>query len=184
MLWTVCNVCFLEYYKQKILPAGYSTIVLTSGTDRHYDNNRNSSSEQSLLFDPSLKWKSLHFVDLYSASTILLPSLAKCLPDTEREAPKLARVTSAKLPLSKMQSPLSRNRCWMPIKFRGMNSMNHATTTSGDEPEEPESHLQEVVDEVDLDSVTEEDPLTLDPSTYLPPAFNNPSLFLPSADVS
>ena len=46
--------------------------------------------------------------------------------------------------------------------------MNHPTTTNGDEAEEPESHLQEVVDEVDLDSVTEEDPLTLDPSNFPP----------------
>ena len=54
------------------------------------------------------------------------------------------------------------------VQCPGMNAMNHATTTNGDEAEEPESHLQEVVDEVDLDSVTEEDPLTLDPSTSLP----------------
>lgn len=53
-----------------------------------------------------------------------------------------------------------------------MNSTNHATVTNGDETEEPESHLQEVVDEVDLDSVTEEDPLTLDPSISLPPSFS------------
>ena len=80
-----------------------------------------------------------------------------------------------------MQSPLFRNMLnalSSPIQFSDMNSMNHATTTNGDEAEEPESHLQEVVDEVDLDSVTEEDPLTLDPSTS---PFNNPSLFLPSA---
>lgn len=31
--------------------------------------------------------------------------------------------------------------------------------------EDPVTHLQEVVDDVDLDSATEEDPLTLDPST-------------------
>ena len=35
----------------------------------------------------------------------------ECPPDIEREAPKIARVTSAKLPLSKIQS---RNRCWTP----------------------------------------------------------------------
>lgn len=43
--------------------------------------------------------------------------------------------------------------------------MNDTTTNDGDEAEDPASHLQEVVDDVDLDSATEEDPLTLDPST-------------------
>ncbi len=51
-----------------------------------------------------------------------------------------------------------------PIKISGMNSMNDTTNNNGDEAEDPVSHLQEVVDEVDLDSATEEDPLTLDPS--------------------
>lgn len=46
-----------------------------------------------------------------------------------------------------------------------MNSMNDTTADNGDEAEDPASHLQEVVDEVDLESATEEDPLTLDPST-------------------
>ena len=53
----------------------------------------------------------------------------------------------------------------LPTQTRSMNSMNDAPTNNGDEAEDPESHLQEVVDEVDLDSATEEDPLTLDPST-------------------
>lgn len=47
-----------------------------------------------------------------------------------------------------------------------MNSIND-TTNNGDEAEDPESHLQEVVDDVDLESATEEDPLTLDPSTII-----------------
>ena len=63
-----------------------------------------------------------------------------------------------------------------------MNSMNHATAISGDEPEEPESHLQEVVDEVDLDSVTEEDPLTLDPSN--PPLSTIPPSCSPLQNVT
>ena len=46
-----------------------------------------------------------------------------------------------------------------------MNSMNDTTSNNGDEAENPESHLQEVVDDVDLDSATEGDPPTLDPST-------------------
>ncbi|CAD6574844.1 MAG: anaphase promoting complex subunit doc1 [Alectoria sarmentosa] len=45
-----------------------------------------------------------------------------------------------------------------------MNSMNDTTSNNGDEAENPESHLQEVVDDVDLDSATEGDPLTLDPT--------------------
>ena len=57
--------------------------------------------------------------------------------------------------------------------------MNDATTNNGDEPEDPESHLQEVVDDVDPDSATEEDPLTLDPST----SSNIPFLSLSSADI-
>ena len=47
--------------------------------------------------------------------------------------------------------------------------MNDTTANNGDEAEDPESHLQEVVDELDLDSATEEDPLTLDPSRPPPP---------------
>lgn len=47
-----------------------------------------------------------------------------------------------------------------------MNSIND-TTNNGDEAEDPESHLQAVVDDVDLESATEEDPLTLDPSTII-----------------
>ena len=55
--------------------------------------------------------------------------------------------------------------------------MNEASATNGDEAEDPESHLQEVVDDVDLDSATEEDPLTLDPSIFFllprsPPPFS------------
>ena len=46
-----------------------------------------------------------------------------------------------------------------------MNSINDTTIANGGEAEDPESHLQEVVDEVDLDGAAEEDPLTLDPST-------------------
>ena len=42
------------------------------------------------------------------------------------------------------------------------------TTNNGDEADDPESHLQDVVNDVDLDSATEEEPLTLDPSTYFP----------------
>ena len=54
-----------------------------------------------------------------------------------------------------------------------MDSVNDAAGNNGDETEDPVSHLQEVVDEVDLDSATEEDPLTLDPSKplFLPPSF-------------
>ena len=52
--------------------------------------------------------------------------------------------------------------------------MNHTTANNGDETEDAESHLQEVVDEVDLDSAAEEDPLTLDPST------SSPNIPLPS----
>ena len=82
-----------------------------------------------------------------------------------------------------MQSPTLQEQVLDALLFQfhsavAMNSMNHATVTNGDEPEEPESHLQEVVDEVDLDSVTEEDPLTLDPS------ISPPTLFLPSAHIS
>ncbi len=58
-----------------------------------------------------------------------------------------------------------------PIQISGMNSMNDTTNNNGDEAEDPVSHLQEVVDEVDLDSATEEDPLTLDSSTSSPPTF-------------
>ena len=56
----------------------------------------------------------------------------------------------------------------LPAQTGGMNSINDATANNGDEAEDPESHLQEVVDELDLDSATEEDPLTLDPSTPPP----------------
>lgn len=59
-----------------------------------------------------------------------------------------------------------------------MNSMDDTTANNGDEAEDPVSHLQEVVDDVDLDSATEEDPLTLDPSTSL---LQNP--LLPLADI-
>ena len=45
---------------------------------------------------------------------------------------------------------------------------------NGDEAEDPVSHLQEVVDDVDLDSATEEDPLTLDPSTFAPSLLPSP----------
>lgn len=38
------------------------------------------------------------------------------------------------------------------------------TTNNGDEADDPESHLQDVVNDVDLDSATEEEPLTLDPT--------------------
>ena len=62
--------------------------------------------------------------------------------------------------------------------------MDDTTANNGDEAEDPVSHLQEVVDDVDLDSGTEEDPLTLDPSTSLLP---NPLLPrpipLPFADI-
>lgn len=49
-----------------------------------------------------------------------------------------------------------------------MDTMNDNNANNGDEAEDPVSHLQEVVDDVDLDSATEEDPLTLDPSTSPP----------------
>ena len=42
--------------------------------------------------------------------------------------------------------------------------MNHTTANNGDEGDDAESHLQEVGDDVDLESTAEEDPLTLDPS--------------------
>lgn len=54
--------------------------------------------------------------------------------------------------------------------------MNHTTANNGDEADDAEAHLQEVGDDVDLDSTAEEDPLTLDPST----SFSN----LPSSLVS
>lgn len=41
------------------------------------------------------------------------------------------------------------------------------TDNDGDEVEDHVSQLQELADEVDLDSAMEEDPLTLDPSTSL-----------------
>lgn len=53
-----------------------------------------------------------------------------------------------------------------------MDSMNDNNANNGDEAEDPVSHLQEVVDDVDLDSATEEDPLTLDPSTS-PPSYTS-----------
>ena len=42
--------------------------------------------------------------------------------------------------------------------------MNHTTVNNGDEADEAESHIHEVVDDVELDSAAEEEPLTLDPS--------------------
>lgn len=57
-------------------------------------------------------------------------------------------------------------------------SMDHntaaasAANNNGDEAEDQTSHLQEAVDDVDLESATEEDPLTLDPSTFVPPLKN------------
>ena len=57
-----------------------------------------------------------------------------------------------------------------------MNSMSEHPN-EGDEAEDPESHLQEVVDDIDLDSVTEEDPLTLDPSTSVPHFFGSTDIF-------
>ena len=46
-----------------------------------------------------------------------------------------------------------------------MNTMNDTIANTGDEAEDPVIHLQEVVDEADIDSSTAEYPLTLDPST-------------------
>ena len=43
--------------------------------------------------------------------------------------------------------------------------MSDTPANTGDEVEDPVIHLQEVVDEADLDSSTAEYPLTLDPST-------------------
>lgn len=60
-----------------------------------------------------------------------------------------------------------------------MNHMNHTTATNGDEADEAESHIHEVVDDVDLDSAAEEEPLTLDPST----SFSNLPFSLSSRDV-
>lgn len=61
--------------------------------------------------------------------------------------------------------------------------MNDTGINNNDEAEDPGSHLQEVVndvvDDVDLDSATEEDALTLDPSTSSStPTFTSLSLSL------
>lgn len=42
--------------------------------------------------------------------------------------------------------------------------MDHTTANNGDEADEADSHIHEVVDDVELDSTAEEEPLTLDPS--------------------
>lgn len=60
--------------------------------------------------------------------------------------------------------PSSRTEVSPPAQIGGRR-MNHTTVNNGDEAGEADSHIHEVVDDVELDSAAEEEPLTLDPST-------------------